>query len=92
MGTRETGSSHREEQLFHGKFCSLCQPPMSPLACGIQFIESCNCPMDNQQRIFDEWLKSHRKLFFKVVRAYAFTPQDQEDLFQEIATQVAIGP
>ena len=27
-------------------------------------------------------------LFFKVVRAYAFTPQDQEDLFQEIATQV----
>ena len=46
-------------------------------------------PMDNnQQQIFDEWLKSHRGLFFKVVRAYAFTPQDQEDLFQEIATQV----
>src|SRR6187455_1475431 len=37
---------------------------------------------DEQQRVFDEWL------FFKVVRAYAFTPQDQEDLFQEIATQV----
>ena len=43
---------------------------------------------DNQQRVFDDWLKSHRGLFFKVVRAYAFTPQDQEDLFQEIATQV----
>jgi RNA polymerase sigma-70 factor (ECF subfamily) len=43
---------------------------------------------DDQQRLFDQWLKSHQGLFFKVVRAYAFTPQDQEDLFQEIATQV----
>ena len=38
---------------------------------------------DDQQRLFDQWLKSHRGLFFKVVRAYAFTPDDQEDLFQE---------
>ena len=38
MGTRETGNSHRAKQLFHGKFCSLCQPPMSPLACGIQLL------------------------------------------------------
>jgi RNA polymerase sigma-70 factor, ECF subfamily len=43
---------------------------------------------DEQQRVFDGWLRSHQGLFFKVVRAYAFTPQDQEDLFQEIATQV----
>jgi len=43
---------------------------------------------NDQQQIFDEWLKEHRGLFFKVVRAYAFKPQDQEDLFQEIATQV----
>ena len=43
---------------------------------------------DDQQRLFDQWFKSHQGLFFKVVRAYAFTPQDQEDLFQEIATQV----
>jgi len=43
---------------------------------------------DDQQVLFDQWLKSHQGLFFKVVRAYAFTPQDQEDLFQEIATQV----
>jgi RNA polymerase sigma-70 factor, ECF subfamily len=42
----------------------------------------------DQQRRFDEWLKGHQGLFFKVVRAYAFTPPDQEDLFQEIATQV----
>ena len=46
--------------------------------------------MDNheQQRIFDEWLAQHRGLFFKVVHAYAFTPHDREDLFQEVATQV----
>ena len=43
---------------------------------------------DDQQRLFDQWLKSHRGLFFKVVRAYAFTPHDQEDLFQEIALQL----
>jgi RNA polymerase sigma-70 factor (ECF subfamily) len=43
---------------------------------------------DEQQRVFDEWLTSHIGLFYKVVRAYAFTPQDQEDLFQEIATKV----
>jgi len=43
---------------------------------------------DDQQRMFDLWLKSYQGLFFKVVRAYAVTPQDQEDLFQEIATQV----
>lgn len=40
------------------------------------------------QRIFDEWLETHKGLFFKVVRAYAFTPEDQDDLFQEIALQV----
>lgn len=41
-----------------------------------------------QKRIFDDWLTAHKGLFFKVVRAYAFTPQDQEDLFQEVALQV----
>jgi RNA polymerase sigma-70 factor (ECF subfamily) len=43
---------------------------------------------DERQQVFDGWLRNHQGLFFKVVRAYAFTPQDQEDLFQEIATQV----
>ena len=43
---------------------------------------------NDQKQIFDEWLNEHRGLFFKVVRAYARIPQDQEDLFQEIATQV----
>ncbi len=43
---------------------------------------------EEQRQIFVAWLGSHKGLFFKVVRAYAFTPPDQEDLFQEIATQV----
>ena len=41
-----------------------------------------------QKYIFEEWLDQHRVLIFKVVRAYAFTPMDQDDLFQEITIQV----
>ena len=41
-----------------------------------------------QRRIFDEWLSLHKGLLFKVVHAYGFTSHDQDDLFQEIATQV----
>ena len=42
----------------------------------------------DDRKVFSEWLREHKGVFFKVVRAYAFTPQDREDLFQEIATQV----
>ncbi|HEY4356327.1 MAG TPA: RNA polymerase sigma factor [Acidobacteriaceae bacterium] len=42
----------------------------------------------DRRGIFAEWLAAHRGLLFKVVRAYALTPQDQEDLFQEIAVQL----
>src|SRR5215468_480987 len=41
-----------------------------------------------QRKTFDNWMAAHKGLLFKVVRAYAFTPHDREDLFQEIATQV----
>ena len=41
-----------------------------------------------QSETFDEWLSCHKALLFKVVHAYAFTPFDREDLFQEITTQV----
>ncbi|MEJ0038036.1 MAG: sigma-70 family RNA polymerase sigma factor [Gammaproteobacteria bacterium] len=44
--------------------------------------------MQDQQKTFDEWMRAHKGLLFKVVRSYAFTPHDREDLFQEIATQV----
>lgn len=43
---------------------------------------------EEQQQVFEGWLRDHQKLLFKIVRAYAFMPQDQEDLFQEITTQV----
>jgi RNA polymerase sigma-70 factor (ECF subfamily) len=41
-----------------------------------------------QKQIFDTWLHDHKGLFFKIVRAYAFTANDQDDLFQEICIQV----
>ncbi|MCO5183860.1 MAG: RNA polymerase sigma factor [Anaerolineae bacterium] len=43
---------------------------------------------DEQKRIFDGWIDQHKGIIFKIVRAYAFTPDDQDDLFQEIALQV----
>jgi RNA polymerase sigma-70 factor (ECF subfamily) len=44
-----------------------------------------------QKAVFDSWLSTYQGVLFKVVRAYAFTRHDQEDLFQEIATQVWIS-
>ena len=41
-----------------------------------------------QRQIFDDWLSQHKGIMFKIVRAYAFTPHDQDDLFQEIALQM----
>ena len=43
---------------------------------------------NEQQHIFETWLEQHKALIFKVVRAYAFTAMDQDDLFQEIVIQV----
>jgi RNA polymerase sigma-70 factor (ECF subfamily) len=44
-----------------------------------------------QKAVFDSWLSTYKGVLFKVVRAYASRRQDQEDLFQEIATQVWIS-
>lgn len=41
-----------------------------------------------QQDIFDEWLQAHKGILFKIIRAYAFNPYDQDDLFQEITLQL----
>lgn len=41
-----------------------------------------------QLKIFDLWIEEYTPLLFKVVRAYASTPDDQDDLFQEISIQV----
>ena len=41
-----------------------------------------------QQQIFEDWLTQHKAVIFKIVRAYAFTVMEQDDLFQEIIIQV----
>ena len=41
-----------------------------------------------RDRIFDEWLASHKGILFKVVHAYAFEHADRQDLFQEVAVQL----
>lgn len=41
-----------------------------------------------QREVFNAWLAAHKGIIFKIVRAYAFTPHDQDDLFQEIALRV----
>jgi RNA polymerase sigma-70 factor (ECF subfamily) len=42
----------------------------------------------DQEKIFASWLSQHKGLIFKVVRAYANTLPDQDDLFQELAIQI----
>lgn len=41
-----------------------------------------------QTNILTGWLGLHKGLIFKIVRTYAFTAMDREDLFQEIVIQV----
>lgn len=43
---------------------------------------------NTQRRIFDEWLKAHKALLFKVIRSYAVHEDDQNDLFQDVCLQV----
>lgn len=41
-----------------------------------------------QNTILEDWLGRYRSLVFKIVRSYAFTAMDREDLFQEITVQI----
>ena len=43
---------------------------------------------EKRTEIFSEWIGTYRGLLFKVVRAYAQIPDEQDDLFQEISIQV----
>ena len=44
---------------------------------------------ENQQKeILQNWLNKYKGLIFKIVRAYAFTTMNKDDLFQEIIIQV----
>jgi RNA polymerase sigma-70 factor (ECF subfamily) len=47
-------------------------------------------PVTTQEReaIFRRWLDAHLGLILKVVRGCAATPQDQDDLFQDVCLQV----
>jgi RNA polymerase sigma-70 factor, ECF subfamily len=42
----------------------------------------------DQQLIFKQWLDQHKGLVFKIVRAYARSAMDQDDLFQEVTVQL----
>ncbi len=46
--------------------------------------------MDNkkQSEIFNQWLQQHKGILFKIIRVYASTEEDQEDLFQEVSVQL----
>src|SRR6185295_5416220 len=41
-----------------------------------------------QEMIFRRWIADHAGLLWKVVRAFTVTPQDAEDLLQDIALQL----
>lgn len=41
-----------------------------------------------RETIFHRWLTDHRAILFKVVRSYATSREDEEDLFQEMALQL----
>ncbi|HEX3625325.1 MAG TPA: RNA polymerase sigma factor [Verrucomicrobiae bacterium] len=42
----------------------------------------------DREGIFRQWLDRHIGLILKIVRGYAVTPQDQDDLFQDILLQL----
>jgi RNA polymerase sigma-70 factor (ECF subfamily) len=42
----------------------------------------------DREAIFRQWLDRHVGLILKIVRGYAVTPQDQDDLFQDILLQL----
>jgi RNA polymerase sigma-70 factor, ECF subfamily len=41
-----------------------------------------------QKQIFETWVDQNKALIFKIVRSYALTVTDQNDLFQEITVQI----
>ncbi|TWU62170.1 MULTISPECIES: RNA polymerase sigma factor [Crateriforma] len=44
--------------------------------------------IQEQTEIFDDWVRQHRGLLFKIVRSYSRDRHDQEDLMQELLVQV----
>jgi len=44
--------------------------------------------IDEQKNIFENWLGQYEQLCYKIVRTYADTPHDRDDLFQQIMMQL----
>ncbi|HEV2456108.1 MAG TPA: RNA polymerase sigma factor [Verrucomicrobiae bacterium] len=42
----------------------------------------------DREAIFRQWLDRHVGLILKIVRGYALSPQDQDDLFQDVLVQL----
>jgi len=43
---------------------------------------------EQHETVFKKWFGEHQGLIYRVVRAYAVTPSDREDLFQEVCLQL----
>lgn len=56
--------------------------------CDYTIIIRASVSENEQKNILEDWLIRYRGLVFKIVRAYAFTAMDREDLFQEITVQI----
>lgn len=41
-----------------------------------------------RQATFDDWLRAHQGLLLRIVRAWAFTSQDRDDLLQGVALEL----
>lgn len=46
---------------------------------------------DNREKLFKRWIEEYKNLLFKVVKTYASTREDRDDLFQEILMQLYIS-
>lgn len=44
-----------------------------------------------RENLFQQWLEEHRGLLAKVIRSFASDPEDQRDLYQEIAGQLWVA-
>ncbi len=44
--------------------------------------------VNKNEELFKRWLGEYKQLIFKVVKTYGCSPQDQDDLFQEILLQL----
>lgn len=44
--------------------------------------------IDEQKKIFENWVGQYEQLFYKIVRTYAQANQDRDDLFQQIMLEL----